>query len=70
MAIKQAIVTYDSERVRSWNLQGEGSSIAWIFMNALTGKPHPNERGVISIRHIPDDSEIIVAPRMDRAAPT
>lgn len=62
MAIRQAIITYDSERVDAWDLQAEGRSVDWIFYRALTGHDYPRERGILSIRHIPEGNEIIVAP--------
>lgn len=62
VAIRQAIITYDGERVRKWDSQAEGSGIDWIFKCSLNGVQYPPSRGILSIRHVPEGSEIIIVP--------
>ena len=62
MAIRQAIITYDSQIVAKWDLQAEGASIDWIFRCSLNGVEYPPSRGILSIRHVAEGSEIMVAP--------
>ncbi len=64
MAIRQAIITFDSERVTKWDFQAEAANIDWIFKTSLNGLEHPPSRGILSIRHVPEGSEIIVAPAL------
>jgi hypothetical protein len=54
-------VTYDTDAVRQWSSATDGP-VSWIFERALNGDDYPRERGIRSIRLIPDGNEIIVAP--------
>lgn len=62
MAIRQAIITYDTDWVDAWGSSAQDLNMNHIFYQALRAEPYPRERGIKSIRHIPDGNEIIIAP--------
>lgn len=65
VAIRQAIITYDGERVAKWDVQAEAYNLAFLLKRALNGQDYGRERGIVSIRLVPEGSEIIVAPALD-----
>lgn len=65
--LRQAIITFDPERIRQINVQAEGGVIAWALKCALLGEDYARERGIESIDLIDPDAAIYVRPaRLDR----
>jgi hypothetical protein len=62
MATRQAIITYDPAWIEAWGSSAQWAPMNHIFTRALSGHDYPRERGIISIRHVPEGNEIIVAP--------
>lgn len=62
MTMKQAIITFDSDRIAQLDLQAEAQSLAWIIKQALLGNDYPKERGIVSIALIEDGYHLTVRP--------
>lgn len=63
--MKQAIITFDPDRIAQLDLQAEAHSLAWIIKQALMGNDYPKERGIASIALIEDGCHLTVTPPQD-----
>lgn len=59
---RQAIITFDPERIRKIDMDAEARTVAWIVKQALCGNDYPRERGIISINLIEDGCTLHVEP--------
>lgn len=59
---RQAIITFDAERIAALDLQAEAHSLAWILKNGLLGRDYAAARGILSISLIEDGCTVEVTP--------
>jgi len=62
--MRQAVITFDPERIADWDIQAEGQAIAYAIKSALTEKGFVETRGMLRIDvmpepvfNLPDESE-------------
>lgn len=62
MTIRQAIITFDQQRIAKWDVQAEGNLLAYLLKEALTGADYAKERGIISIDLLGEKQSVYIGP--------
>lgn len=64
--LRQAIITFDPERIAQVDPQAEGFVFTSMVRRALIGEEHPAERGIVSIDLLDPAADIMIRPaRLD-----
>lgn len=69
MTQRQAIITFDPERIAQLDLQAEAHDLAWKLKQALLGNDYAPGRGIVDIELVGEGAGVFIQPaRLDGAA--